>query len=77
VAETYNPEVSAPVLAVDAQPPLFNTLPLDPKLLRAVAESGYMSMTPIQAKAIPIVLARRRPSRSRCCRRCCATKPPA
>jgi superfamily II DNA/RNA helicase len=59
VAETYNPEVSAPVLAVDAQPPLFNTLPLDPKLLRAVAESGYMSMTPIQAKAIPIVLAGR------------------
>ncbi|MFT3817629.1 MAG: DEAD/DEAH box helicase [Rubrivivax sp.] len=32
---------------------------LDPKLLRAVAESGYESMTPIQAKAIPIVLAGR------------------
>jgi superfamily II DNA/RNA helicase len=43
----------------EAPPPLFNTLPLDPKLLRAVAESGYMSMTPIQAKAIPIVLAGR------------------
>ena len=42
-----------------AEPALFNTLPLDPKLLRAVAESGYMSMTPIQAKAIPIVLAGR------------------
>ena len=27
--------------------PLFNTLALDPKLLRAVAESGYMAMTPI------------------------------
>ncbi len=40
-------------------PPLFNTLPLDPKLLRAVAESGYTGMTPIQAKAIPIVLAGR------------------
>ena len=40
-------------------PPLFNTLPLDPKLLRAVAESGYTAMTPIQAKAIPIVLAGR------------------
>ena len=36
--------------------PLFNTLPLDPKLLKAVAESGYTAMTPIQAKAIPIVL---------------------
>ncbi len=37
----------------------FDTLPLDPKLLRAVAESGYTAMTPIQAKAIPIVLAGR------------------
>jgi superfamily II DNA/RNA helicase len=38
---------------------LFNTLPLDPKLLRAVVESGYTAMTPIQAKAIPLVLAGR------------------
>jgi len=38
---------------------LFNTLPLDDKLQRAVADSGYASMTPIQAKAIPIVLAGR------------------
>jgi ATP-dependent RNA helicase RhlE len=42
-----------------AKPPLFSTLPLDPKLLRAVADSGYTAMTPIQAKAIPIVLAGR------------------
>jgi len=42
-----------------AAPPLFNTLPLDPKLLRAVADSGYTAMTPIQAKAIPLVLAGR------------------
>ncbi len=34
----------------------FDTLPLDPKLLRAVMDSGYTAMTPIQAKAIPIVL---------------------
>jgi ATP-dependent RNA helicase RhlE len=40
-------------------PARFDTLPLDPKLLRAVAESGYTAMTPIQAKAIPIVLAGR------------------
>ncbi|WP_425261549.1 DEAD/DEAH box helicase [Rubrivivax sp. RP6-9] len=40
-------------------PPLFNTLPLDPKLLRAVSDAGYLAMTPIQAKAIPIVLAGR------------------
>jgi superfamily II DNA/RNA helicase len=36
--------------------PLFNTLPLDEKLQRAVADQGYASMTPIQAKAIPLVL---------------------
>ncbi len=47
------------VSAIEEQPPLFNTLPLDPKLLRAVADSGYVAMTPIQAKAIPIVLAGR------------------
>jgi ATP-dependent RNA helicase RhlE len=40
-------------------PERFDTLALDPKLLRAVADSGYMTMTPIQAKAIPIVLAGR------------------
>src|SRR5258706_8307146 len=34
----------------------FDTLPLDDKLQRAVAAQGYTSMTPIQAKAIPIVL---------------------
>jgi ATP-dependent RNA helicase RhlE len=45
-----NPE-SPPV-----DPPRFDTLPLDPKLLKAVADSGYLSMTPIQAKAIPMVL---------------------
>ncbi|NWG74402.1 MAG: DEAD/DEAH box helicase, partial [Rubrivivax sp.] len=37
----------------------FASLALDPKLLRAVADAGYTSMTPIQAKAIPIVLAGR------------------
>ena len=42
--------------ALTEAPALFNTLPLDPKLLRAVVESGYTAMTPIQAKAIPIVL---------------------
>ena len=37
----------------------FSSIALDAKLLRAVAEAGYTSMTPIQAKAIPIVLAGR------------------
>ena len=38
---------------------LFATLPLDDMLQRAVADQGYTQMTPIQAKAIPIVLAGR------------------
>jgi ATP-dependent RNA helicase RhlE len=54
-----NPAVNetpdAPAPAVER----FDSLALDPKLLRAVAESGYESMTPIQAKAIPLVLAGR------------------
>jgi ATP-dependent RNA helicase RhlE len=37
----------------------FSALGLAPVLEKAVAESGYTTMTPIQAKAIPIVLAGR------------------
>jgi len=44
-------------VAAEPTPARFDTLPLDAKLLRAVDDSGYTSMTPIQAKAIPIVLA--------------------
>ena len=40
-------------------PARFDTLPLDPKLIRAVTDAGYLTMTPIQAKAIPVVLAGR------------------
>ena len=53
---------AAPVAAAadaDAAPPAparFDTLPLDPKILAAIA---YPTMTPIQAKAIPLVLAGR------------------
>jgi ATP-dependent RNA helicase RhlE len=39
-----------------AAPARFDSLPLDPKLLRAIVDAGYLTMTPIQAKAIPIVL---------------------
>ena len=35
----------------------FTTLGLTPELLRAVAEQGYTQPTPIQAQAIPVVLA--------------------
>jgi ATP-dependent RNA helicase RhlE len=37
----------------------FDTLGLTPELLRAVAAEGYTEPTPVQAEAIPIVLARR------------------
>jgi ATP-dependent RNA helicase RhlE len=50
---------STPTDSPSPAPARFDTLPLDPKLLRAVADSGYLTMTPIQAKAIPIVLANR------------------
>ncbi|RZL10868.1 MAG: DEAD/DEAH box helicase [Rubrivivax sp.] len=46
----------APVPEAEAAPARFDTLPLDPKLLRAIE---YPTMTPIQAKAIPLVLAGR------------------
>ena len=46
-----NPEIAAP-----AAPARFDTLALDAKLLRAVSDAGYETMTPIQAKAIPLVL---------------------
>ena len=51
--------LAAETPAVDAAPQRFETLALDAKLLRAVTESGYTAMTPIQAKAIPLVLAGR------------------
>ncbi|MGV8824493.1 DEAD/DEAH box helicase [Methylibium petroleiphilum] len=51
--------MASPALPAEAPPARFDTLALDPKLLRAVAESGYLLMTPIQAKAIPLVLAGR------------------
>ncbi len=46
---------AAPEAAPEA-PARFDTLPLDPKILRAIT---YPTMTPIQAKAIPLVLAGR------------------
>src|SRR4051812_6463798 len=57
MSENANPSVQPDIADIEQAPPArFDTLPLDPKLLRAVADSGYLTMTPIQAKAIPIVL---------------------
>ena len=50
---------AAPSATVAEAPALFNTLPLDAKLLRAIETQGYATMTPIQAKAIPVVLSGR------------------
>ncbi|MGC4061024.1 MAG: DEAD/DEAH box helicase [Aquabacterium sp.] len=46
----------APAEAPAEAPARFDTLPLDPKLLKAIE---YPTMSPIQAKAIPVVLAGR------------------
>jgi ATP-dependent RNA helicase RhlE len=35
----------------------FNELGLSPEILRAVTEAGYITPTPIQAQAIPVVMA--------------------
>ncbi|MGH2386460.1 MAG: DEAD/DEAH box helicase, partial [Candidatus Limnocylindria bacterium] len=38
---------------------LFSQLGLRPELLRAIADSGYVTPTPVQRDAIPLVLAGR------------------
>src|SRR3989339_1441093 len=48
----YMPDLSAEKI-------LFSSLDLDPLILRAIEESGYSEPTPIQAQAIPHVLAGR------------------
>ena len=52
---------SPPLAGADADTPSlkFSAVGLSPILQRAVADQGYTTMTPIQAKAIPIVLAGR------------------
>ena len=53
-------EDSQPEAGADEAPSLlFSSVGLAPVLQRAVADQGYTTMTPIQAKAIPIVLAGR------------------
>src|SRR4051812_28505955 len=49
-------KAGSPVEPPAPAPARFDTLPLDAKLIRAVADQGYAAMTPIQAKAIPLVL---------------------
>ena len=56
--DTLDP-TTAPAATVDAPSLAFSAVGLSPILQRAVADQGYTMMTPIQAKAIPYVLAGR------------------
>ncbi len=59
-ASSGSDETSAPASEPTAPVAMeFSTLGLAPVLERAIADSGYTTMTPIQAKAIPIVLSGR------------------
>jgi ATP-dependent RNA helicase RhlE len=59
ITETQNDAALDAAIEAAPAPARFDTLPLDPKLIRAVDEQGYATMTPIQAKAIPLVLSGR------------------
>jgi superfamily II DNA/RNA helicase len=50
---------SADEAATEPALPRFDQLGLRPEILRAVTEQGYITPTPIQAQAIPVVLAGR------------------
>jgi ATP-dependent RNA helicase RhlE len=49
-------DVATPAAEAPSAPLRFDATALDAKLLRAIVDAGYETMTPIQAKAIPIVL---------------------
>src|SRR5690348_15990580 len=57
VVDGAEPATAAPATAAPSL--TFSSVGLDPTLQRAVADQGYTVMTPIQAKAIPYVLAGR------------------
>ena len=50
------PENTESLVAEIAAPPKFADLGLDPAIMRAIADTGYTTPTPIQAAAIPAVL---------------------
>ena len=59
VTHTQDGAVSAQPEPSGAPKPTFSTLGLIPELLRAVADQGYTEPTPIQVKAIPLILQHR------------------
>ena len=58
-SEPVSPASTEPPASVEAPLLPFSAVGLSPILQRAVADQGYTLMTPIQAKAIPLVLAGR------------------
>ncbi len=57
-APAENPDTATPSLAPEAAPQLtFSQLNLAEPILRAIIEKGYEKPTPIQAQAIPVVMA--------------------
>jgi superfamily II DNA/RNA helicase len=60
VAASVTPAAAEPVVAAaEAAPVNFDSFGLHPDILKAVLEQGYTVPTPIQAQAIPVVLAGR------------------
>ena len=59
LGEPVSPAPNESPDAADAPSLKFSSVGLSPILQRAVADQGYTTMTPIQAKAIPLVLAGR------------------
>src|SRR5678816_3726883 len=53
------PDVAVPAVTPSETPSTFAGLGLLPELLRAIVDQGYEHPTPIQLKAIPVILQRR------------------
>ena len=82
---TTHRDAPDPSVTAAATASSFAALGLIPDLLRAIADQGYEQPTPIQLKAIPLILQRRdvmgaaqtgteKPQALRC--RCCSSSPP-
>ena len=54
---THPPSQNEPIIAPTTAPTTFVEFGLDERILRAIHDAGYTTPTPIQAQAIPVVLA--------------------
>ena len=55
--DTHPPSQNEPIIAPTTAPTTFVEFGLDERILRAIHDAGYTTPTPIQAQAIPVVLA--------------------